>query len=254
MKSIKVMMLAGLLALSTPAFAQFTTGGSSNSGGFSSTENTPYNVLSVGYTYNNMSVDQKGAEDTSLNGFNINYLHGFSLSSTLPMYLEAGLRFSMGFNSESNGDDYDYDDDDYYRARTRAYDYDYDYDYDDYYGEDCDMSKMLASIAVPVNFAWRFRLGENLYVKPYAGLDFKLHIIGRTKYTFGDESETANWFDKKDMGGKDYTFNRFQVGWHVGASLQYSKFIIGLDYGTDFNEIAKKTNTSTLNVNVGFCF
>ncbi len=50
------------------------------------------------------------------------------------------------------------------------------------------------------------------------------------------EGKWCNLFSdsKENMGDKDLTWNRFQMGWHVGVGFQYKPFYLGVHYGTDF--------------------
>jgi hypothetical protein len=36
------------------------------------------------------------------------------------------------------------------------------------------------------------------------------------------------------MGDSESTWNRFQMGWHVGVGFQFTPFYLGFQYGTDF--------------------
>ena len=60
------------------------------------------------------------------------------------------------------------------------------------------------------------------------------------------------------MGDKDYTWNRFQLGWHVGVGFNYKALYLGVNYGTDFINAYKhkKSHVSSGNlaVTVGYCF
>lgn len=195
-----------------------------------------YNL--VGVSYDNTDLSGKnytfnGKESMGLNGFGVEYTHGFGLTRSLPMYLEAGLKFNMGFGS--NADD------------------------------GVKVKMQMARLSVPVSYAWRFGFGDGMAFTPYAGIDFRFNAIGRLKAenSDGDESDWMSVFDKEDMGGEDETWNRFQLGWHVGARFEYSSLFIGLNYGTDFikayndtDDEGDKYHVSTGNfaVTVGFRF
>ena len=70
--------------------------------------------------------------------------------------------------------------------------------------------------------------------------------------------EARSVFSKDDMGSKDATWNRFQMGWHIGAGLQYNAFYLGVEYGTDFIPAFKyekaKVNSSHQKISHGYCF
>ena len=44
------------------------------------------------------------------------------------------------------------------------------------------------------------------------------------------------------------------MGWHIGVGLDYKALHFGVDYGTDFMEIAEKTTFSTTSITLGFNF
>ncbi len=213
MKLFKTLGLVAAMALAVPAQAQFTNGG----GASSSADVSPYDRLSL--SYNNTSVSankQAGDFDFSLNGVGLEYTHGFSLSASQPMFIELGVkaRYSLG----------SYDEDDYYEI-TNKY-------------------QFLTAI-VPVNFTYAFPVGENVSIAPFAGLNFKAHILGKYKSEDEDgDGKTKDVFNKDDMGGKDYTYNRFQMGWQIGVGARYDKYYLGLSYGTDFMKIYKHKKSS----------
>ena len=72
-------------------------------------------------------------------------------------------------------------------------------------------------------------------------------------YDLDRYEEKYNMFDKDDVG-KDGQWKRFQLGWHIGVGATYKAFYLGLSYGTDFMELAKKLNTSTFKIGVGYNF
>lgn len=211
MKNLKVLFAAAFIAISAPAFAQFANSGNSSS----AADTEDYNR--VGVTYNNWNMSPKGGDGTGFSGFAVDYIHGFSVSSDLPLFIETGLKFTMGFHSE---DIEGYDDD--YSAKMT-------------YG----------NLSVPVNVAYKFALNDEMSIVPYTGINFKLNLIGKTKV----EDESVSWYDEE--GGD---LKRFQMGWQIGAGLNYKQFYVGLGYEIDFIKIADKVNTSNFYVGVGYNF
>ena len=268
MKKIKAMVLACALLCGLSAAAQFSTGGSSSSS--SNGENSDYNQIGLSYVNESFSFDypkDSGFDKIGANGFGLKYIHGFSVSKSLPMFVETGLSFNFNVGSKSLdfGGDYDYD---------YGYDDDYDYDYAP------TVKYQHAALAVPVNFAYKFNINENFAVKPYLGLNFKFNILGRQKIDYGydddydydyyaydddyyDEDMSDRWsnlYSKKDMDS--LTWNRFQMGWQIGADVQFKKFFLGLEYGTDFIKAQSKkqygekfnVNSGTFKLSIGYCF
>lgn len=95
--------------------------------------------------------------------------------------------------------------------------------------------------AVPVNFAYKFNLSDAIALTPYTGINFKVNALGK----WGD----ANIFDEEVLDAK-----RFQMGWQVGAGVNFNAWYAGLEYGLDFIKIAKNVSTSSLSVKVGYTF
>lgn len=252
----KIAALAAALVIAVPAFAQFSNGGSSSS---SSDLCQPYNRIGVSYTNTGLSASKEygdfiGDEDhISLNGFAVDYIHGFSLSKTLPMFIETGLKANFGFGSVE-GDSEDV--------------------YDVTLTEKLQMQNI--SLSVPVNFAYKFGVSDNVTITPYLGLNFKLHLMGRMRmkvdmdggdpddFDMDEDDLVGDWInifsdDEEDgMGDKDATWNRFQLGWHVGAGVNFKKVYLGISYGTDFIKAFKykkaSVNSGNLAVTVGYTF
>lgn len=208
MNFIKTAAVVCALLVAAPAFAQVNTSSASTK--------ESYNTLGVSYT--GVTISPKGDLDISLNGFSLGYLHGFGVLENRPLFVETGVKFTMGFDSD---------------------------DYDDY---DVTVKQTLASLSVPVNLAYKFGVTDKFAIKPYVGLNLKLHMIGKTTVSDDEDKISMNWFDKDDM---DVVFKRFQLGWHIGAAFHYNSVSLGVDYGTDFTQIAKKASSNTINVTLG---
>ncbi|MCM1349377.1 MAG: porin family protein [Firmicutes bacterium] len=205
-----------------------------------------YNRIGVSYNnehygFNKDMEDELDFDGVGLNGFGIDYIHGFHLSSTLPLFLETGINFNYNFGSKSES----------------------------YYDEEYTFKLQDMNFQVPVNLGWRFGLTEEASITPYVGLNFKLHMISRFKeeYKEDGEVEKTDWTnlfsdDKDEMGDKDATWNRFQMGWHVGVGFQYSPLYVGVQYGTDFikayshdyDGFKPSVNTGNLKVTVAYTF
>ena len=133
----------------------------------------------------------------------------------------------------------------------------------DFWGEeeDCKLKTSTMNIAVPINVAYRFTLpnNSNVSITPFTGITLKGNLTMKQKCEYdeddGDDEDDdeRDWFDKKDVGEKN-TAKRFQVGWQIGAGLSYKALYLGLSYGLDFTELAKKTKTSNFAVSLGYNF
>ena len=243
------LLMAGILCAGTmmPAMAQFSGVAGGRNSSVPKVFPKSYNRFSVGYNANLLSGDRSGiwlkdedakADDgMTLHGFALQYTHGFGLSKAYPMYIEVGARLGMGFYSSSIESKYE--------------------------GYDAEMKGSLTSLnlTVPVNFAYRFGVGEGLAITPYTGLHLKANILANYKqtlslsddYDYADDDDTISLFDKDDVG-KDNAWARVQFGWQIGAGLSYKAFYFGLEYGLDFNNLYKKCMSSDLTVSVGLNF
>lgn len=272
MKHFKVILLAGALTVATSASAQFANTGTGAANANTTTsgsvkDTNPYNRFSVSYVNETAHPDYKDADNQSTSGFGLKYIHGFSLSQSLPLFLETGVDMHIGFWSDVINDKY----------TVR-----YGNNYDGYHSYDAEQKQKLTTmnLAIPVNLAYKFNINESFSIQPYLGLNFKFNVLAKAKNSINitdkyddgtvqnaiddlsdKEFEEAfymkrdvNMFDKDDTGSKDTAWKRFQMGWHIGVGFNYKAFNIGVSYGTDFIALCKKTNTSTLTVGVGINF
>lgn len=223
----------------------------------------------IGISYNNTHYgfnDAYGKNHSDLNfglnGIGIDYIHGFSVSSSLPLYIETGLNLDFNFGSKK-GD----------KEEAAGYWFQDKRNYSD------------INMQVPVNVAWKFAAGEDFSIAPYLGLNFKVHFSSRFKdkidtnvpedilsqigYSKSDlEGDWISVFDSAEdaMDGDDETWNRFQMGWHVGVGFQYKPIYLGVQYGTDFipayshkytydgESETYKVSTGNLKVTLGYVF
>lgn len=191
-----------------------------------------YSTVAISYDNTGLTANYKGLlslagfEDKdksgSLNGFGLQYNYGIGISR-LPMNVEVGLKWSMGFTKHT---------------------------YNESYGDtnfEESASTSLMRLGIPVSYIYHFNVKNMLTISPYAGLDFRFNLMAKTKwsateYNYDDndgtydsdeyDDENINWFSKDDMAG--YTANRFQMGWHIGVRFEVKSIFLGLEYGTDF--------------------
>lgn len=251
--------------MTATASAQFAnTGNASRTGSTTSAgaikDTNPYDRFSVSFVSETVSYDIKDMDNQSTSGFGLKYIHGFSLSKTLPLFLETGVDMHVGFWSDSEDYEVGYGSD--------RYGY-------DYYDAEMKFKLTTMNLAIPVNLAYKFNVNESFSIQPYLGLNFKFNVLAKKKTSIDvDDSEVqdaiddltdkeftekfyalrdASMFDKDDVG-KDAAWKRFQMGWHIGVGFNYNAFNFGISYGTDFIKLCKKTSTSTLAVGVGINF
>lgn len=214
-----------------------------------------YSTIAISYDNTGLTSNQKGvltsmgfdekAKSGSLNGFGLQYNYGIGISQ-LPMNVEVGLKWSMGFTSHK-----------------------YSESYSSYVNSEENIKTNLMRLAIPVSYIYHINVKNVMNISPYAGIDFRFNLMANTKYSGAEytfdpstgsydaddyEDITQNWFSKDDMGGS--TANRFQMGWHIGVRFEVKSIFLGLEYGTDFMPFWSYKNLSgnkkdNLHINTG---
>lgn len=253
MKKIKLLVAAALLAVGTTASAQFSNSRARSARNVST---KGWSTFYVQWNPSTIAVDVKEADDQSFTGLSVGYNKAFSIAKGIPLFLEAGVGLQYSFYTFNLEDDGDYE-----------------------VAEDIDpefKTKML-SFKIPVNLTYNWSLpGGKVDLAPFVGLNFRLNVMGKQKFELNAEDDeyndeeymdewlegyglgttsNANLFDKDDMGSKDYTWKRFQVGWQIGVNARFNdSFLLGVSYGTDFSELYKKAKIKTTSITLGYCF
>ncbi len=144
-------------------------------------------------------------------------------------------------------------------------------------------------INVPVSVMYDYSINEKFSVSPYLGLKIRAGISGTEKdeYEFMNFSsygleEVKKWYQNSsrniyDKGGKDDkdymyndymygnddmyddddmddTFNRFLIGWQIGANINYDKYFLGVSYGTYFNKVCTGGTWKQTSITLGMKF
>ncbi len=188
-----------------------------------------------------------GKKNISLNGFGIEYIHGFNLKKNLPLFLEIGAKLDFAIGAQAV-------DEITSRSKTLR----------------MEMHKMY--IAVPLNLAYTAYVGKNVSLMPYMGLQCKINILAQSRTfsvpeivmgadgvpilpsIYGDivsKWESLYPGDGKSMFGEKY---HYQVGWHVGVGVEYRRIYIGINYGTDFTKAFKDVNEGEFTTTLGYTF
>lgn len=194
--------------------------------------------LSCDYTFLSPNSHYPDQSDLTTNGAGLSYKHGFGVAKN--MFVETGISFDYLGSSQTDIE------------TINKITFTLKEDYNNF------------NIQVPVNYVYRFVINDRVSIAPYAGLDFKIHCMSTVKDKFinhNDDSETelkVNLFSENDMGSKDKTWNRFQMGWHIGAGVNFRRVNISLEYGTDFIPVfsykSAKINSSNLKISLGYTF
>lgn len=237
MKKFKFLLTAMLLACSSMSFAQFMNSKGSSSAA-STSDVAAWHGLRFSYDRTFMSYDYDLPDDVdaqNMNGFSIDYVHAFKIAKSLPLFIEtgAGLNFARWSESES------------YEA----------------YGSEFEIETSITTLGltIPVNLVYGIGINDKLTLKPFTGFYLRANLMGKGKETYTvdgeSEDETFNLFDKDDMtDALTDKWNRVQVGWQIGTTLDINKFNVGIGYALDFNEIAKKQKTSKFQIRLGYNF
>ena len=243
MKSFKFFAMAAFLAVATSASAQ-TKETSTASEGWSS----------VYVQWSPSSMDYKKHSE-SFTGLSVGYNQAFKILADKPLYIEGGIALQYSFDSDDLTEDI-FDED--------MLDLIYEFDLD----ADIERKMSLVSLKIPVNLTYKFDLPSSpIAIAPFAGLLLRANLIGTQRLSIGGDlademsdkqleklEESMDLFSDDDMG-KDGTWNRFQLGWQIGANVYFGgKYYAGISYGTDFSEIYKKTKISTTSITLGYCF
>ena len=218
----RLFIATAMLMMSTASFAQFTNAGSSNIG--------DYNTIYL--QWNPSSIVPKEGSSYSFTGFSAGYNHAFSLSQSIPLYVETGVGIQYSFWSGDTPFPYKRNND------SRNYE--------------------------PLSLSYKFDIpNSDFSIIPNAGIDFRFNILAKLNHD--DFKNAVDLFDE-DMSNvtensKGYklgeTWKRFQVGWHVGVNFMYKNTImIGGSYGTDFSTIWNYFDCKmrTGSVTLGYCF
>lgn len=222
------------MLMGVSASAQFmqSTGGSKASS--SASVEDVFSTFDFTYSPVTMKAEGDGESDSEdLNGLSLNWTQARLVTSQLPIYLQygAGLQYTWKTEGESE-DDYDW-------KSTTSF----------------------LTVKVPVNVLYNFAVpNTSVSVMPYIGLNAQFHVLGQLKATveYGDEKETKkiNYFSKDDMD--DETYNRFCLGWQIGAMVAFNKYFVGVGYQGPVTNLYKegdlKINTSQVNISLGIKF
>lgn len=232
---IKSLFLTVLIAFSSSAYAQYFDSKNWNTT-YQEIDGGGWSTIWAEYNPSTFKIDVRGADDQSATAFSIGYSQAFPLVADNPLFLEAGLGAQYTFYTEDENGTYEG-----YSAKAEE-------------------TFNMWSLKLPVNLLYKFELGTNGFsLAPYAGLSLRYNISAtlEEKVTIEGESakEKLDLFKNSDMGGSDYTWNRFQIGWQVGMKAIVNKaFMIGIAYGGDFNEIADDIKLQAATVTIGICF
>ena len=216
MKALCFVMLAGLAISSSAQSIQ-----SSGKTIWRTVKTDSYNRVYISYTGAKGTIEGLTPE-FNFPGFSAGYLRGIGLTPKFPFYLEVGGAFQFNRYSEKLLD----------------------------YSESVNM----LGVNVPVSVVYRVNVTDNFAISPNFGLNFRLNLFGKMKMSDETASIDMNVFSDNEMAELGGAWKRFQAGWHIGVGFDYKALHLGVDYGTDFNEIAANTKAKTTWVTLGMNF
>lgn len=233
MKKSIIFAAVAFMLMSVTASAQFM-----QSNGTSKTQASVEDVFStfdLTYSPVTMKASYDGESDTEdFNGLSLNWAQARLLTDQLPVYLQygAGVQFT-------------------WKTDTRS---------DDYYDMKVKNTSTFLTVKVPVNVLYNFTIPNTaLSVMPYVGLNAQIHVLGQSKTTttYEDEKETnkMSYFSKDDM---EDPYNRFVIGWQIGAMVSFNKYFVGIGYSGPVTNLYKqddfKINYNQVNISLGIKF
>lgn len=201
------------------------------------TAQSGYNLIGASANQTHFKNEDVSSNSDSFLGFSVNYLHGFRMLENTPLYLETGGSMKFMFYSEN------------FKRTNSEY-------------EESGQRTQMVTFVAPVNLAYKFNIGEDFSITPFAGIDVKAHLSGwKTTYkknNDGCQEESINLFndDANNMNGNVWT--RFQTGWNAGLRLSYRHVFLLGSYGTDFaklsNHHSNMITTQNITLSIGYQF
>ena len=229
-----------LMMVSTSTFAQSANAGASKTSSIPDT----WQGVTASYNSSLLTCDIAGAKDINMNGFSIGYMKEFYILKSLPLFVETGLSVMYASSDEAwenFGSPFESALDDWFT---------------DDYDKEIKTEYTYIGITLPVNLAYKFKLKDDFQLVPFAGVYMRGGVISNARCKNAGESNTYDLFNSrhaKRMGLRG-AWERFQFGWQIGAKLAFGPFTLGIFYGADMNEIAKKTKMRNLSFSAGYNF
>lgn len=209
-----------LWACATVSFAQFVNG--TESGKQEAPQAKAWKGMRLSYDRTFSRFDYKDADDCIYDGFTLGYVHAFSLTKKLPLFIETGGGVTFARYGETDDNNTKY-------------------------------NTSVVGLTIPANVVYEYAINSKLSLKPYTGFYVRINVLSRNERQ-EDSGGHKSWnnYKKDDVG--EYTWNRVQGGWQIGATLDVRKFNIGIGYALDFNEISEKTKWGIFSARLGFNF
>lgn len=228
MKGIKFIVATSLLAISSGAYAQFAN---------SSSRASVSSVSIDGWTgvwaeYNPIKIENDD-DDMKMTGFSGGVSRAFSISQDSPLLLEAGVGVQYASGSRNV----------------------------ELFGYKWKNELNILSVKAPVNLLYGFEVpNSNISIYPFVGVTLRGNLSGEMTFKADGETLKADIFDEDKMNEEFYplkidAFERFQVGWQIGAYVRLGENImVGASYGKDMSDIQKDCKLQTTSIIVKYTF
>ena len=206
------------------------------------TETNMYSNISIGYANFAISSSETTLLDCSYNsnGFAVEYNYGIKPIRKIGLYFETGLKATCTFAK-------------------------------DVFVIICETALMdglfrYFSISIPLNFKYKFTIpNSHLAIYPYIGLYYKRNVVAKQKNSWSEIDFIAgsmpSYLEEGVYVVEDYLkYQKNQIGWQVGLSLEYKNYNISGYYSRDFrsivtnNSIFNKYYASQFGVSIGYRF
>lgn len=225
MSIIRLIITLALMPCSLASFAQFSNGHNTNT--FASSNAKSYRRFDVGFTLAKMTYGGHTANDSE-KGITAELIFGRHISSTMPIFVEYGVRTTWLHNSSFTGS---------YSPG----------DYVDYFD---DVKLNYWNAAIPINLVYNFILNETITIRPFVGFNAKANMLAIMDY----DEQSFDCLDKNDIYYEEDAWARFQIGMNIGIGVNFDNMYIGYTYQPDFSELAAKVKYPSNTICFGIYF
>lgn len=187
------------------------------------------------YWFNKAARNSSYGSDFSMFGPGIEYAHGFGVAKN--MFVETGLSVALGFGDATVMDSWSGPD-----AERPGYHGSYDSKTENSYSN--------LYLEVPVNYVYRFQVGDKVSLMPFAGIYFRANC-----FYFLKEKENMSWRLTSPDGtvatheynnssdwynlSANSNWNVYQMGWQAGLGARFGNWSVTAQYGTGFLNVKR---------------